>query len=203
MGRAFSDIAFTPAVRELQRRMGSRDHYAALDEATDRRDRLTGREAEFIASRDHFFQATVSETGWPYVQHRGGPAGFLKVLDARTIGYADFAGNRQYVSAGNLAGDDRVSLFLMDYPHQARLKILGRARVIDESSDPGLLARLDNPHYRARVERGIVIHIEGFDWNCPKYITPRYTEDEVEQRIKAATSALAPHAQQGLTNQPG
>jgi predicted pyridoxine 5'-phosphate oxidase superfamily flavin-nucleotide-binding protein len=114
----------------------------------------------------------VSETGWPYVQHRGGPAGFLKVLDARTIGYADFTGNRQYISAGNLAGDDRVCLFLMDYPHQARLKILGRARVIDEDSDPELLARLDNPHYRARVERGIVIRIEGFDWNCPKYITP-------------------------------
>jgi ferredoxin-NADP reductase/predicted pyridoxine 5'-phosphate oxidase superfamily flavin-nucleotide-binding protein len=131
----------------------------------------------------------VSETGWPYVQHRGGPAGFLKVLDARTIGYADFTGNRQYISAGNLAGDDRVCLFLMDYPHQARLKILGRARVIDEDSDPGLLARLDNPHYRARVERGIVIRIEGFDWNCPKYITPRYTKDEIAQRIKEARSA--------------
>ncbi|MGL1834866.1 pyridoxamine 5'-phosphate oxidase family protein [Rhodocyclaceae bacterium SMB388] len=110
------------------------------------------------------------------------------MLDAGTIGYADFAGNRQYVSVGNLAGDDRVSLFLMDYPQQTRLKVLGRARVIDEDGDAELLARLDNAHYRARVERGIVIRIEGFDWNCPKYITPRYTEDEVARRIQQVTA---------------
>jgi predicted pyridoxine 5'-phosphate oxidase superfamily flavin-nucleotide-binding protein len=196
MANAFANIAFTANVKALQTRMGSREAYARREQEAVEEPVLGPREIAFIEARDSFYLGTVSETGWPYVQHRGGPAGFLKVLGARTIGYADFSGNRQYVSAGNLAGDDRVSLFLMDYPHQARLKILGRARVIDESSDPGLLARLDNPHYRARVERGIVIHIEGFDWNCPKYITPRYTEDEVEQRIKAATSALAPHALQ-------
>lgn len=193
MSNAFADIAFTMNVQALQTRMGSRDAYRRAAEGPVEAPDLGPFEVAFIAARDSFYLGTVGETGWPYVQHRGGPAGFLKVLDARTIGFADFSGNRQYISAGNLAGDDRVSLFLMDYPHQTRLKILGRARVIDEDSEPELLERLDNPHYRARVERGIVIHVEGFDWNCPKYITPRYTEEEVAQRIRAAT--LAPAAQ--------
>lgn len=137
--------------------MGSRDAYARGDQDVVEDPVLGPHEIAFIEARDSFYLGTVSETGWPYVQHRGGPTGFLKVLDPRTIGFADFSGNRQYVSAGNLAGDNRVSLFLMDYPHQTRLKILGRARVVDEDSEPELLARLDNPHYRARVERGIVI----------------------------------------------
>jgi ferredoxin-NADP reductase/predicted pyridoxine 5'-phosphate oxidase superfamily flavin-nucleotide-binding protein len=194
MVSAFANIAFTVNVKALQTRMGSREAYARREQEPVEEPVLGPHEIAFIEARDSFYLGTVGETGWPYVQHRGGPAGFLKVLDARTVGYADFAGNRQYVSAGNLAGDDRVSLFLMDYPHQARLKILGRARVIDENSDPDLLARLDNPHYRAPLERGIVIHIEGFDWNCPKYITPRYTEDEVAQRIRETTSGLAAQA---------
>lgn len=196
MASAFANIAFTANVKALQARMGSREAYARREQEPLQEPVLGPHEIAFIEARDSFYLGTVGETGWPYVQHRGGPAGFLKVLDARTIGYADFAGNRQYVSAGNLAGDDRVSLFLMDYPHQTRLKILGRARVIDANSDPGLLARLDNPHFRAHVERGIVIHIEGFDWNCPKYITPRYTEDEVAQRIREAASAPAAQAPQ-------
>jgi hypothetical protein len=191
MTNAFMHLAFTPKVRAVQTRMGSRDAYAHGEHLPVDAPALGPNEIEFITARDSFYLATVSETGWPYVQHRGGPAGFLKVLDSRTVGFADFSGNRQYISTGNLAGDDRVSLFLMDYPHQARLKILGRARVVDEDSEPELLARLDNPHYRARVERGIVIRIEGFDWNCPKYITPRYTEDEVAQRIRAALEAHA------------
>ena len=184
MASAFAQIAFTANVKALQMRMGSRAAYGRHDQEPVAEPVLGPPEVAFIEARDSFYQGTVGESGWPYVQHRGGPAGFLKVLDARTIGYADFTGNRQYISAGNLAGDDRVCLFLMDYPHQARLKILGRARVIDEDTDPDLLARLDNPHYRARVERGILIRIEGFDWNCPKYITPRYTEDEIAQRIR-------------------
>lgn len=191
MASGFFDIAFTPNVRALQTRMGSRDAYGDHAQEAVEEPTLGPHEITFIKARDSFYLGTVGETGWPYVQHRGGPAGFLRVLDARTIGFADFSGNRQYISAGNLAGDDRVSLFLMDYPRQTRLKILGRARVVDEDSDPELLERLDNPHYRARVERGIVISIEGFDWNCPKYITPRYTEDEVVQRIEQVTSALA------------
>ncbi len=194
MANAFANIAYTANVKAVQTRMGSRAAYGHQEQEPVEEPVLGPYEIAFIESRDSFYQGTVGETGWPYVQHRGGPTGFLKVLDARSIGYADFTGNRQYISAGNLAGDDRVCLFLMDYPHQARLKILGRARVIDEDSAPALLARLDNPHYRARVERGVLIHIEGFDWNCPKYITPRYTEDEVAQRIKEATSALAGQA---------
>lgn len=194
MASGFFDIAFTANVKALQTRMGSREAYGDHGPEVVEEPALGPHEITFIKARDSFYLGTVSETGWPYVQHRGGPAGFLKVLDARTIGFADFSGNRQYISAGNLAGDDRVSLFLMDYPHQTRLKILGRARVIDEDSDHELLARLDNPHYRARVERGIVIRIEGFDWNCPKYITPRYSEDEVAQRIEQASSALAAQA---------
>jgi ferredoxin-NADP reductase len=128
------------------------------------------------------------------VQHRGGPAGFLKVLDERTLGYADFSGNRQYISVGNLLGDDRVSLFLMDYPQQIRLKLLGRVRIIDEESNPGMIAKLESPHYRARVERGIVIDIVGYDWNCPKYITPRFTEDEVARMVARAEHAGARNA---------
>lgn len=191
MTTAFARIAFTANVKALQARMGSRQAYARGEEGPVDEPVLGPYEIAFIETRDSFYVGTVSETGWPYVQHRGGPVGFLKVLDAHTIGYVDFAGNRQYVSAGNLAGDDRVSLFLMDYPHQARLKILGRARVIDEDGDAELLARLDNTHYRARVERGIVIRIAGFDWNCPKYITPRYTEDEIARRIQQATAEQA------------
>lgn len=190
MASAFTALTFTKNVKAQQTRMGSRDAYARYEHDSVAAPLLGPHEIAFIEARDSFYQGTVSETGWPYVQHRGGPAGFLKVLDGRTIGYADFSGNRQYISTGNLAGDDRVSLFLMDYPNQARLKILGRARVVDDENDPELLARLDNPHYRARVERGVVIRIEGFDWNCPKYITPRYTEDEVAQRIRDAASAL-------------
>lgn len=194
MASTFATIAFTANVKALQTRMGSRAAYGRHEQEPATEPLLGPHEIAFIEARDSLYQGTVGETGWPYVQHRGGPVGFLKALDARTIGYADFTGNRQYISAGNLAGDDRVCLFLMDYPHQARLKILGRTRVIDEDGDPALLARLDNPHYRARVERGIVIRIEGFDWNCPKYITPRYTEDEVAQRVREATAALATQA---------
>lgn len=181
MASAFSDIVFTANVKAVQARMGSREAYGRREQGPVAEPALGPHEIAFIEARDSFFQGTVGETGWPYVQHRGGPDGFLKVLDARTIGYADYSGNRQYVSTGNLAGDDRVCLFLVDYPHQARLKILGRARVIDGDSHSGLLARLENPDYRARVERGIVIRVEGFDWNCSKHITPRYTEDEVAQ----------------------
>ena len=194
MTRAFFDIAFTENVKGLQARMGSRDACDLGDLAPAGEPALGAHEIAFIGARDSFYLGTVGETGWPYVQHRGGPAGFLKVLDARTIGFADFTGNRQYLSAGNLAGDGRVSLFLMDYPNQARLKILGRARVVDEEGEPELLARLDNPRYRARVERGVVIRVAGFDWNCPKHITPRYTEEEVARRIRQATAGLGAQA---------
>ena len=178
MARAFAKIAFTPNVQAAQARMGSRDAYRTAELGDAEAVQLSNYEVEFIAARDSFYQGTVGENGWPYVQHRGGPTGFLKVLGPQTIGYADFSGNRQYISVGNLDGDDRVSLFLMDYPGQRRLKIWGRARLIDADMEPELVARLESPDYRARVERGVLITVEAFDWNCPKYITPRFTEQE-------------------------
>jgi len=190
MSRAYSDIAFTPAVRALQTRMGSRSAYAAFDHAEDRRHTLTEHEAGFIRERDGFYQATVSETGWPYVQYRGGPAGFLKVLDASTLAYGDFRGNRQYISVGNLGGNDRISLMLMDYASRQRLKILGRVRLVSEAEDPALMAQLRLPGYRAQVERAFVIDVEAFDWNCPQHITPRFTEAEIEQAVQPLRAEL-------------
>lgn len=190
MSRAYSDIAFTPAVRAMQTRMGSRSAYAAFDHAEDRRHTLTEHEAGFIRERDGFYQATVSETGWPYVQYRGGPAGFLQVLDARTLAYGDFRGNRQYISVGNLGGNDRISLMLMDYASRQRLKILGRVRLVSEAEDPALLAQLRLPGYRGQIERAFVIDVEGFDWNCPQHITPRFTEAEIEQAVQPLRDEL-------------
>ena len=183
MPRAFADIAFTPSVKAAQRRYGSREANHGLEEAEDARNELTEREMGFIAERDSFYQATVSESGWPYVQHRGGPTGFLKALDERTLGFADFRGNRQYLSVGNLAANDRIALILMDYAHRRRLKIWGHARIVHENEHPELLARLETPSYRARVERAIVIHVAAYDWNCPQHITPRFTSAEVERLI--------------------
>jgi ferredoxin-NADP reductase/predicted pyridoxine 5'-phosphate oxidase superfamily flavin-nucleotide-binding protein len=183
VARAFAKIAFTANVQAAQARMGSRDAYRTAELGEPEAVELSPYEVEFIAARDSFYQGTVGENGWPYVQHRGGPVGFLKVLGPRTIGYADFSGNRQYISVGNLAGDDRVSLFLMDYPAQRRLKIWGRARLVDEDSEPALFARLESTGYRARVERGVLITVEAFDWNCPKYITPRFTERQVRDLV--------------------
>jgi ferredoxin-NADP reductase/predicted pyridoxine 5'-phosphate oxidase superfamily flavin-nucleotide-binding protein len=213
VSRAYSDIAFTPAVRSMQTRLGSRSVYAPLDRTADRRDTLTPGEVEFIHERDGFYQATVGASGWPYVQYRGGPAGFLKVLDAKTIAYADFRGNVQYISVGNLSGNDRVSIFLMDYANQRRLKILGRVRLVDASDDAALIARLEMPNYRARIERAMVITIEGYDWNCPQHITPRFTKDEIEEgmaplrgeieRLGKALAAAGPAlSAQGLGHGP-
>jgi ferredoxin-NADP reductase/predicted pyridoxine 5'-phosphate oxidase superfamily flavin-nucleotide-binding protein len=180
MARAFAKISFTTDVQAVQGEMGSRAAYRGAEFGPLEEVVLGDAEQAFIAARDSFYQATVSQSGWPYVQHRGGPAGFLRVLDERTIGYADFSGNRQYISVGNLRGDDRVSLILMDYPRRRRLKIWGRARAVDERDEPELLRMLELPHSRAPVERSILIRVEAFDWNCPKYITPRYSQQEVE-----------------------
>lgn len=180
MGRAYSDITFTPAVREVQTVMGSRGQYAFLDQMENRQDSLGRREAAFVERMDHFYQATVGETGWPYVQHRGGPQGFLRVLDAKTLGFADFSGNVQYLSVGNLKTDDRISLILIDYAEQVRLKIIGRARTVEAADDPALIERLRMPGYSARIERAFIITVEGYDWNCPQHITPRFTESEID-----------------------
>jgi hypothetical protein len=175
----FAAIAFTPAVKRLQERNGSRAHYARREIAGGQCDRLGQDEVAFIGERDSFYMATVSETGWPYLQHRGGPKGFLKVLDTQTLAFADFRGNLQYVSAGNLEGNDRVALIFVDYANRRRLKILGHARLVDAAADSGLMESLRDSGYRAQVERGVVIRVETFDWNCPQHITPRYSEEEL------------------------
>ncbi|WP_072376483.1 pyridoxamine 5'-phosphate oxidase family protein [Hyphomicrobium sp. NDB2Meth4] len=185
MGHKFAELAFTPNVKAEQEAQGSRASYARFEVGEDHHDVLGPQEAAFIGMRDSFYMATVGETGWPYIQHRGGPSGFLKVLDERTLGFADFRGNRQYISVGNLKSDDRVSLFLMDYASKTRLKILGQARILDPS-DNETLKRLVLPAYRAQVERGLLISVEAFDWNCSQHITQRFTLAEVE----AATEPL-------------
>lgn len=191
MSHRYADIAFTETIKQVQESQGSRKSYArfeAIEEAVNQN--LGPREAGFIGQRDSFYMASVSETGWPYVQHRGGPSGFVRVLDERTIGFADFRGNRQYISVGNMMKDDRVSLFFMDYAHRTRLKVLGRARLVD-LTESTILNHLELPEYRAKVERGIVIRIEGFDWNCPQHITPRFTSTEVEDAVAPFKQRIA------------
>ena len=179
MTHRFADIAFTDSVKAAQTAYGSREHNQRLQERAGPNDRLGLKESAFIAERDTFYLATVSESGWPYVQHRGGPKGFLKVLDESRIAYADFRGNTQLVSVGNVSVDDRCSLILMDYPRRKRLKILGHMHVeslTDVSADD--LAAVRNDDYRAEIERIVVIEVAAFDWNCPQHITRRYTEAE-------------------------
>ena len=206
MGHRFAELAFTPSVREVQEKLGSRASYARMEQGEDYNNLLGEHEVAFIGARDSFYMASVSETGWPYVQHRGGPVGFVRVLDQQTIGFADFRGNRQYVSVGNLRHDDRVSLIFMDYPNRARLKILGHVRLLEPGAEQ--LAKLEVPGYRARVERGFIIQVDAFDWNCPQHITPRYTEEEVQRAIaplieenralKAASDAARTERSRGL-----
>jgi predicted pyridoxine 5'-phosphate oxidase superfamily flavin-nucleotide-binding protein len=187
MPHRYAEIAFTPTVKKAQEEQGSRGAYARMESAPETRNhRLRAAEAQFIAARNSFYMATVGETGWPYIQHRGGPTGFVRVLDDATIGFADFRGNRQYISVGNMMTNDRVSLFFMDYPNKTRLKLFGRAKIIGPD-DGATLSRLEIADYRARVERGFLIRVEGFDWNCPQHITERYTLDEV----RALTAPLA------------
>ncbi|HEX5393852.1 MAG TPA: pyridoxamine 5'-phosphate oxidase family protein [Rhodocyclaceae bacterium] len=183
MVRRYYEITFTDSVRAAQRQYGGAEF--GTERAIDPRTAFGPREEAFIAARDSFYLSTVAENGWPYVQHRGGPAGFLKVLDPVTLGFADFHGNRQYMTAGNLAHDGRVSLILVDYPQRRRLKILGHCRVEDaRSAEPDLLARL-SPTTDALVERLLLIRLEAFDWNCSQHITPRYTEAEWRAKFSA------------------
>lgn len=182
MGHKFAEIAFTESVQSVQRELGSHKAYASMQTGEDSNHRLGHPEAEFIAASDSFYMASVSETGWPYLQHRGGPTGFMKIIDEKTLGFADFRGNRQYVSVGNFLMDDRVSLFFMDYPNKRRLKLFGRVELIG-LDQPDELEKLELTGYRAKVERGMLIHVEAFDWNCPQHITPRYSSAEVEAMI--------------------
>ena len=182
MPRAFAEIAFTPAVQSIQQQQGSAASYAKfLSPEVTGGNILSQREADFIAQRDGFYQATVSETGWPYVQFRGGPTGFLKILSETQIGYADYRGNRQYISVGNLSREDRISLILMDYPNRRRLKIMGHVTIVDTADDEALLDALRDDEYGAVVERAVIITIDAFDWNCPQHIPQRYTLAELEK----------------------
>lgn len=181
MGNRFGQLAFTPFVQRHQRAHGSDRAYRKMLEGPEESDLVGPDEALFIGRRDSFYLATVSETGWPYIQHRGGPRGFLKVLDEHTLGFADLRGNRQYITRGNLDHDNRVSLFLMDYAHQSRLKILGRARIVED--DPVLLAELAMEGYPAKAERAVLIDVEGLNWNCPQHIPQLFPRDAVEEAL--------------------
>ncbi len=191
MGNRFAEIAFTPAVQSQQEHYGSRSSYQRFFEGEPWNDRLSAKESEFIHARDGFYLASVSETGWPYVQFRGGAPGFLRVIDEQTLAWADFRGNRQYVSSGNVSGNDRVALILMDYANRRRLKVLGHARALPVGKDDGLAARLTVPGYQAVVERAVLVRVAGFDWNCPQHITPRFTLDEVERATKPLRERVA------------
>ena len=190
MTYGFLDIASTPSVRAAQEANGSRELWQRFD--GDRAsDRFTENEIAFIEARDSFYLSSVSESGWPYVQHRGGPAGFLKVLDERTFGFADFRGNRQYISLGNISADDRVALLLMDYPNRARLKILAHMEVRELDAASDLASRLALPRYRGKPERAFLLHLETFDWNCAQHITPRFTAAEIETAVSPLHTRIA------------
>lgn len=180
MAKNFAEIAFTPSVKTRQEKYGSREQYERV-EKIQRGTEISFSEADFIATRDGFYLATVGEDGQPYVQFRGGTAGFLKVLDSKTLAYADFRGNLQYVSVGNLDVNDRAALILMDYPNRRRLKIFARIEVLEADDVPELIAKLKNPDYQAKVERAMILHVEAFDWNCPQHITPRFTVEEIRE----------------------
>lgn len=179
MSNAYHDIAFTPKVQGLQERAGSRSAYARAGERVGGNDRLGGPEIAFLAERDGFFIASVSETGWPYVQFRGGPPGFVRVLEPQLIGWADFRGNQQFMTAGNILSDDRVSLFFMDYPGRRRLKLFGQLTYADAADAPDLAARLAVDGYRARVDRVALVRVAAWDRNCPQHIPKRYTLAEL------------------------
>lgn len=178
MKKNFGTVAFTASVKREQEKWGSRGAYERVTEEGPDTDRFGPFEASFIGARDGFYLASVGQEGWPYVQYRGGKKGFLRVLDERTLAYADFRGNRQYISVGNVRQNERVCLFLMNYADQMRLKIYGRVEVVEGPEGKLLMAELQMPGEKALVERAMLIHLEAFDWNCPQHITPRYTVEE-------------------------
>ena len=179
--RPASDVAFTPAVKSIQERLGSRKGYARMEQGRGWSRTITADLAEFIAERDSLYLGTASAEGRPYIQHRGGKRGFIKVLDDQRLGLADFSGNRQYVSMGNLSENDCAFMFLMDYPNRRRIKIWGRAEFVEDDAE--LLDRVADVDYEARPERALVFHVEAWDVNCPQHITPRFTQEEIDLEI--------------------
>src|SRR6478736_9327247 len=194
MANRFVKTMLTPEVLAAQQHYYGR---VAPVAAAPERDLLTDDEQAFVAARDSFYLGTISESGWPYIQHRGGPPGFLNVLDPKTLAFADYGGNRQMLSTGNLATNDRVTLFLMDYPRRERLKILGHASVLDAREHPNLAKRVHPAEFtQAKPERIFIVDVVSFDWNCPKFITPRYTSEEVETVIEPLRRRIAELEQQ-------
>ena len=177
MKEYISDIAFTDTVKNIQKQKGSRNAYAHMEQGSGWQDTVTQQLKDFIAERDSFYMATVNAEGQPYIQHRGGPKGFLKVIDDRTLGFADFTGNRQYISYGNLQENNKVCLFFMDYPNRTRIKLWGTSEVKEE--DDTLIKQLSVSDYQGQVERAFIIHVEAWDRNCPQHIVPRYTKQEI------------------------
>lgn len=190
MAASFLALTATPAVRAAQEKDGSRKGYARFDDAFEFNG-ISDAEAGFIAARDSFYIASVSANDWPYVQHRGGPAGFLKTLDPMTLGFADLRGNRQFLTVGNVATNDRVALFMMDYPNRRRLKLLARLEVRDLADDPALAEQLAVPGLKAQPERAFILHLAAYDWNCPQHITPRFTEAEIAAAVAPLHARLA------------
>jgi len=179
MAKNFATIAFTDAVKAMQEKAGSRSGYARMEKA-NYLEGLTKNEMDYIADRDSFYMASIGENNFPYLQHRGGPRGFIKVLDEKRIGIIDFRGNMQYITVGNISTNHNVALIMVDYPARARLKILARAEVVELMDDPSLYELLDPGDYTFKPERMMVFHVEAYDWNCPQHITPRYTVQEIE-----------------------
>ena len=190
MPYGFLDIASTPRVRAAQAANGSGEYWTHFK--GDRlSDRFTPAEAAFIAERDSLYMATVSESGWPYVQHRGGPPGFIRMLDDKTLAVADYRGNRQYITVGNVAAGGRASLILMDYANRRRLKIFAHVEVKNLADNPELAAAVATPGYKAKPERVLLFHLDAFDWNCPQHITPRFTEAEIDAALAPVRERLA------------
>jgi hypothetical protein len=190
MSYGFLDIAVTPSVRAAQAAMGSERVWQNFKGHREF-DTFTPEEEAFIAQRDSFYMATVSQTGWPYIQHRGGPPGSLKVVDGKTLAFADYRGNRQYISVGNLAADDRAALILMDYSAKARLKIYAHVEAVSLDANPALAERVAAPGYKAKPERILLLHLDTFDWNCPQHITPRFTHSEIAEAMRPLRERLA------------
>ena len=188
-GAPVSDVAFTPTVKAAQARLGSRAGYAKMEAKGGWQDTITPDLAAFIAERDSAYLATATADGQPYIQHRGGPKGFIKVIDERTLAIADFAGNRQYISLGNLSENDKAHLFLMDYANRRRVKIWGRARMVEDNA--ALVQELADPDYKAKPERALVFKIQAWDVNCPQHITPRFTHGEIEPAIGSLKARIA------------
>jgi uncharacterized protein len=190
MPHTFGSLVFTPAVRALQERYGSRRQYARFENSDSSSGRLGPEESQFIGERDTFYMATVGSTGWPYIQHRGGPRGFLKVIDDSTLAFADFRGNKQYISTGNLTTDNRVAIIFVDYPRQLRLKILGRVEIFEGEQAKDWITKVRDPEYKAVAERVYVIRVEALDWNCQQHIIPRYTAEEIREALAPAEKRM-------------